>query len=121
MATLGIKEHRHIHFDEAPAKDRRHHLHPLTNPVALLDKGPDVVVRAEGVYLYTLDGRKLLDAGSGAANVNIGYGNARLCEAASRVMQQLSYSHSMVGRTNPWTAALAEKLAEITPQQFQQF
>src|SRR5258708_20293174 len=34
--------------------------HPFTN--AALDPPPLRVVRAEGVYLYTADGRKILDA-----------------------------------------------------------
>jgi putrescine aminotransferase len=102
-------------------KDKRHHLHPLTNPVTLEEAGPDMVTRAEGVYLYTSDDRKLLDVGSGLSNVNIGYGNPRLCDAAYKTMQQLSFGHAIVGRSNPWAAALSAKLAEISPKSFQRF
>ena len=103
------------------AKDKRHHVHPMTNPVSLLEKGPDMVTRAEGVYLYMDDGRRIIDAGSGLANVNVGYGNQLLCEAAFKTMRQLSFSPSVLGRSNPWTAALSAKLTEITPEQFQYF
>lgn len=102
-------------------EDRNHHLHPMTNPVSFFKKGPDMVARAEGVYLYTSDGRKILDMGSGLANVNIGYGNVRLCEAAFDTMRQLSFSHGIHGRSNPWTAALSARLADITPEQYQYF
>ena len=101
--------------------DRRHHLHPLTNPVSHAQTGPDLVVRAEGIYLYTSDGHRLMDIGSGLHNVNIGYGNPRLCQAAFDAMRQLSFSPSIFGRSNPWTAALSGKLAEITSKRFQQF
>src|SRR4051794_40146840 len=67
--------------------DKRHHLHPLTNPVTLQKAGPDMVIRAEGIYIYTSDGKRLMDIGSGLHNVNIGYGNPRLCEAAFEAMQ----------------------------------
>lgn len=102
-------------------QDKRHHLHPYTNPVALSKNGPDVIVRAEGIYLYTSEGRRIMDIGSALHNVNIGYGNRRLCQAAFDVMQQLSFSQTVVGRSNPWTAMLSAKLAEITPNSFQHF
>jgi len=102
-------------------QDKRHHLHPLTNPKALAEAGPEMFTRAEGTYLYTSDGRRFLDAASGLCNVNIGYGNPRLCEAAFKTMQQLSFGYTVIGRSNPWVAALSAKLAEITPEQFQHF
>ena len=100
-------------------QDRLHHFHPMTNPVTFFREGPEIIERAEGVYIYTSDGRKIIDAGSGLANVNIGYGNERLCNVAFETMKQLSFGHSYAGRSNPWTAALSEKLVSITPEQFQ--
>ena len=102
-------------------QDKRHHLHAMTNPVSLRETGPDMVMRAEGVYLYLSDGRRVMDVGSGLANVNIGYGNPRLCEAAYKTMRQLSFAHGFFGRSNPWAAALSAKLAELTPAQYDYF
>ena len=39
------------------------------------------VVRSEGAYLYTSDGRKILDAAGGAIVSNIGYGREEVAEA----------------------------------------
>jgi putrescine---pyruvate transaminase len=102
-------------------QDKRHHLHPMTNPVTLREHGPEMVVRANGVYLYLEDGRQVIDLHSSLANVNIGYGNLDVCNAAYAALQGLSYGHTIVGRSNPWAAALGAKLAEITPAQYQQF
>lgn len=102
-------------------QDKRHHLHPMTNPAAHQEAGPDMIVRAEGIYLYTADGRKLIDAGAGLGNVLVGYGNSRLSEAAFKVMKQMSFGHALRGRSNPWAAALSAKLADITPAQYQHF
>jgi adenosylmethionine-8-amino-7-oxononanoate aminotransferase len=47
-------------------------LHPLHHPSK--HQNPLIVERAEGVWLYTTDGRKILDAMAGLWNVNVGYG-----------------------------------------------
>lgn len=102
-------------------RDRRHHVHTATNPVKFNADGPTMYTHAKGVHIYTDDGRQIIDAGSGLSNVNIGYGNQRVCDAAYHAMQQLSYSHVAGGCTNPWAASLSEKLAAITPTQYQHF
>jgi putrescine aminotransferase len=102
-------------------QDKSHHVHPMTNPVALRKSGPEMVTHAEGIYLYLKDGRRVIDAHSNLANVGIGYGNRQVCEAAFKAMQALSYDHTLAGRSNPWVAALSAKLAEITPDQYRSF
>jgi putrescine aminotransferase len=102
-------------------QDREHHLHANTNPVDFAQQGPVLIERANGVRIQTSDGLELIDARSGAWCVNVGYGNERICRAAYDAMRQLSYSLSFAGRTNPWAAALSEKMAAITPPQFQRF
>src|SRR5687767_2573552 len=87
--------------------DRRYHLHPATNPVELREKGPEMIVRTEGVYLYTHDERQILDACGGLSNVTLGSGNRRLCQVAAQAMQEMSFSHTFGGRSNPFIAALS--------------
>ena len=108
--TQGLKE-----------KDRLHHYHPVTNPVQLTKEGPKITSSAKGIYAYTDDGRQLIDGASGAWCTNIGYGNERLCEAAFETMKQLSYNLVFGGGSNPWAAALSDKLASLTPASFQHF
>ena len=50
---------------------------------AMFMKGPYdplVIERAEGPWLYTRDGRKILDAAAGAVVVNIGQGRAEVAQ-----------------------------------------
>jgi putrescine---pyruvate transaminase len=101
--------------------DRRHHFHANTNPVEFAKSGPILVQRAQGVYLYTADGREIIDGMSGGWCTNIGYGNERLAKVAYDSMKQLCYAHTFAGKTNPWAAALSEKMAAITPSQYRQF
>lgn len=84
-------------------------LHPLHHPSKHAD--PLIVERAEGVWLYTTDGRKVLDAMAGLWNVNIGYGQNELAEAAREQMLRLPYTSNYVGMSNLPSIALANKLA----------
>jgi adenosylmethionine-8-amino-7-oxononanoate aminotransferase len=54
--------------------------------------GPPLrVARAEGAYLYTEDGQRILDAAGGAIVVNIGHGRAEVAKAAERALREVSY------------------------------
>ena len=75
---------------------------------------PIAVERAEGVYLYDYNGKRILDFSSGLMNVNIGHGNQRVTAAVAKQMQQVSYvTPSCVTKAR---GDLGKKLAEITPE-----
>ena len=84
-------------------------LHPLHHPKQHQD--PLVVERAEGVWLYTTYGRKVLDGMAGLWNVNIGYGNQELPEVAAEQMRKLAFTSNFVGMTTPPSAELAYRMA----------
>ncbi len=78
------------------------------------DLNPLAVERAEGVYLYDYNGKRILDFSSGLMNVNIGHGNQRVTQAVAAQMQQVSYvTPSCVTKVR---GDLGKKLAEITPE-----
>lgn len=103
---------------EWQAMDAAHYLHPFTDSRALAARGTRVITRAEGVYLYDSEGRRILDGMSGLWCVALGYGRRELAEAAYRQMQQLPYYNSFFQCANPPAIELAAKLAELTPPQF---
>ena len=75
---------------------------------------PLAIDRGEGCYLYTIDGREILDFNSIAMNVNIGHGDQRITKAVSKQMEKISFvSPFMVTEVR---AEVAKKLAEITPK-----
>jgi adenosylmethionine-8-amino-7-oxononanoate aminotransferase len=84
-------------------------LHPLQNPKTHTD--PLVIERGEGVYLYTSDGRKILDGMAGLWNVSAGYGREELAKAAYDQMTKLAFTSNFAGMTNVPSSQLAEKLA----------
>ena len=69
--------------------------------------------RAEGVYVYTADGSKIIDFSSQLMNVNIGHGNQRITKAVSDQMEKLSFVYP--GMATEIRGKLGKKLKEITP------
>lgn len=90
------------------AQDRLQ-LHPLQHPKTHSD--PLVIERGEGVYLYTVDGRKILDGMAGLWNVNVGYGREELAQAAYEQMKRLAFTSNFAGMTNVPATQLAHKLS----------
>jgi taurine--2-oxoglutarate transaminase len=71
------------------------------------------ISHGKGVYLYTVDGKRILDFSSQLMNVNIGHGHPAVAEAVQKQMSQVSYiAPNMVTDIR---GQLAARLAEITP------
>jgi putrescine aminotransferase len=98
--------------------DAAHYLHPFTDHKALASKGTRVVTRADGCYIYTSEGEKILDGMSGLWCVALGYGRKELSDAAYKQMVELPYYNSFFQSSNPPAIELARLLQEVTPPQF---
>ena len=74
---------------------------------------PLVIDKAEGVYIFDINGKRYLDFSSQLICVNIGHGHPKVAEAVARQMSEVSYVYpGMVTKTR---GELGKKLAEITP------
>jgi putrescine aminotransferase len=98
--------------------DSAHYLHPFTDHKQLAAKGARIITRAEGVYIYTSEGDKILDGMSGLWCVALGYGRKELSEAAYKQMLELPYYNSFFQSTTTPAIELARILKEVTPPQF---
>jgi adenosylmethionine-8-amino-7-oxononanoate aminotransferase len=86
--------------------------HPFTN--AALDPPPIRVARAEGVWLYTQDGRKILDAiSSWWVNLH-GHANPRIAAAIEAQAKKLEHV-ILAGFTHDAAEELASRLREWVP------
>ena len=74
---------------------------------------PIAIDRAEGVYLYTPEGKRILDFNSQLMSVNIGHGDRRVIDAIAAQATKLQYVQPAFA-TEP-RARLGAKLAEILP------
>jgi putrescine aminotransferase len=99
--------------------DSAHYLHPFTDHAALRARGARVIVRADGIYLWDSDGKRILDGMSGLWCVNAGYGRASIVEAAARQMAALPFYNSFFNTTNVPALQLAARLAELAPPGFE--
>ena len=100
------------------AADAAHFLHPFTDFKALSAKGARIITRADGIYLWDSDGKKILDAMSGLWCVNVGYGQRALIDAATRQLAELPFYNAFFQTATPPAIELAELLSELTPPQF---
>jgi len=96
--------------------DKLHHLHPFTDSKALHRKGSRIITRAEGVYLWDSDNRRILDGMAGLWCVNVGYGREELARVAYEQMKALPYYNNFFQSTHPPAVDLAELLSRVTPE-----
>ncbi len=101
------------------ARDNRHFLHPFTDHQDLGQVGARIIERAEGVYIYDIEGNKILDGMAGLWCVNLGYGREDLVDAATRQMRQLPYYNSFFQTAHPPAIELAERIAGVAPDGFE--
>ena len=97
------------------SRDIAHCIHPYTNLKAHLEKGPLVISRGKGIYVYDEDDKEYIEGLAGLWCTALGFGEEELIEAAVRQMRTLPYYHTFAHKaTNP-SIDLAEKLKEIAP------
>lgn len=100
---------------ELQEMDKSHHLHPFTNHKELHEQRSRIISRAEGVYIYDADGKRILDGMSGLWCVNAGYGRQEIIDAAAAQMQELPYYNSFFQCSHPPAIELAATLRELSP------
>src|SRR6186997_2866589 len=74
---------------------------------------PIAIDHAEGVYLYTPEGKRILDFNSQLMSVNIGHGDRRVVDAITEQATRLQYVQPAFA--TEIRARLGQKLAEILP------
>ena len=73
---------------------------------------PLVIDRAQGSYLFTVDGRRYLDFASGIGVTNLGHGHPQVLKAAHEQLDKLMHI-SVVAHHQP-AIELAERIAALT-------
>lgn len=97
------------------ALDSAHYIHPFTDHGDLATRGARVITRAEGIYVWDSEGKKIFDGMSGLWCVNAGYGRKELADAAYQQMMALPFYNSFFQTTNVPAVQLAAKLASLAP------
>lgn len=94
--------------------NRAVHVHPFAD---LADTASPLTVftRGEGAYVYTAEGRRLIDGVAGLWCVNIGHGRREMAAAIARQAEQLAYYSTFTTNTHPRVEEFAERLADVAP------
>lgn len=96
--------------------DKKHFLHPTSSIKQQQENGPAYIfTEGKGIYLYDINGNKVLDGMSSLWNVNIGHGRKEIVDAAADQMSKLAYSSCFNTFSNEPVIKLAEKISQITP------
>lgn len=101
-------------------KDQQHLIHPLHH-AASHSGGGRVWVKSEGCHLIDADGNRVIDGLSSLWNVSAGHSRPELANAAYKQMQQLAFASSYAGGSNLPAIELAERLAQISYPQINNF
>ena len=73
-----------------------------------LHAAPMLAVRGEGMYLWSADGRKIIDGSGGAAVACLGHGHKRVNAAIIKQLQKVAYVHTAL-----FSSPAAQELADI--------
>lgn len=100
---------------EWQAMSREHHLAPFSDYQQLHEKGPRIITKADGVYLWDSEGNKVLDGMAGLWCVAVGYGREELVEAAATQMRELPFYNTFFQTAHPPVLELAKAIADVAP------
>jgi beta-alanine--pyruvate transaminase len=80
-------------------------------------RSPRLLVRAEGMYYWTPEGRQVLDAAAGMWCVNAGHGRPRIVEAIRRQAGEMDFAPTFQ-MGHPIAFDFAARLARVAPEGF---
>jgi putrescine---pyruvate transaminase len=97
------------------AMSRDHHLAPFSDFKQLAEKGPRIITRGEGVYLWDSEGHKILDGMAGLWCMAVGYGREELVQAAATQMRELAFYNTFFMTAHPPVLELAKAISAVAP------
>ncbi len=104
------------HLGNSPAsRDIASLLHPYTNLRLHMTKGPMVIAKGRGVYVYDDQGKEYIEGLAGLWCASLGFSEPRLVEAAQRQMAVLPFYHAFAHKSHEPGIELAERLLKLLP------
>jgi len=96
-------------------KNTSSHLFGFTDMKTLNEKGPVILKKGKGIYVYDIHDKKYLDANSGLWNCVAGFDHPELIETAINQYKTFAGYHSLFGRLSDKAIELSDKLIEVSP------
>jgi putrescine---pyruvate transaminase len=98
---------------ELKAHNAQNLWHPMAHPKAMQTNPPDIIARGEGVWLWDVDGHKLLDGVAGLWSSNLGHSNAAVKAAMVAQLDELPFFNTFRGTTHPRAIELSTALVKL--------
>jgi ornithine--oxo-acid transaminase len=111
---LSVEDAKHLPADRVIKLFTRHLNPGQMHFMRLLGFHRVIVDRAEGMYYFRRDGRKILDFFGGFGSVGLGHNHPRVLAARQRFQQEMRHEIAMAFPSQ-YATALAYNLAEIAP------
>ena len=103
---------------ELSEMDRKYVLHPTSQLKEIQEKGPRIIVEADGARIKDIDGKEYIDAFSTLWNVVIGHGQKAVIDAVVEQSRKLIYFSSFFGFSNEPAIELAAKVISLLPKEW---
>jgi len=100
-------------IDHLKANNARHLWHPMAHPKAMQDAPPDIIARGEGVWIWDIDGHRMLDGVGGLWSANLGHSNRQVRDAIIAQLDELPFFNTFRGTTHPRAIELSTELVRV--------
>ena len=100
-------------IEKLKSANARHLWHPMAHPKAMLDTPPDIIARGEGVWIWDIDGHRMLDGVGGLWSANLGHSNRRVRDAIVAQLDELPFYNTFRGTTHPRAIELSDELVRM--------
>ena len=103
--------------NSAAQRDIEFAIHPYTDLARHPQRGPHVIAKGKGIYVYDDEGKEYIEGMAGLWSTSFGFSEEELIEAAVKQMRELPTYHVFNSKSSAPFIDLATKLVEITPKQ----
>lgn len=100
-------------IDQLKQANARHLWHPMAHPKAMQDAPPDIIARGEGVWIWDIDGHRMLDGVGGLWSANLGHSNRQVRDAIIAQLDELPFFNTFRGTTHPRAIELSTELVHV--------
>ncbi len=100
-------------IEQLKRANAKHLWHPMAHPQAMLDTPPDIIARGDGVWVWDIDGHRMVDGVGGLWSANLGHSNQRLRDAIVAQLDELPFYNTFRGTTHPRAIELSQELTQL--------
>lgn len=87
--------------------------HPMAHPGAMKKAKPDIVAKGEGVWIWDVDGHKMIDGVGGLWSNNLGHSCKPVRDAIVAQLDELAFYNVFRGTSHPRAIELSKRLVEM--------